>query len=239
MTLDTRNTGGRFGNKVFQNAVVSAVARRFDLRATYAMRDECEALGMELFSGSRDPSSTSVRLTDALAEAILSDTYDGERTFVITYWTFFQTPALARWMREKALLVPRCLVSSAPNTTVFVHVRLGDIHADTPSRPTDDWVAAVDEARRRGGTDVLVASDEPSHEIVSALVARTGATPVLLDAVGTIRRGASCAHLVLSDGSFSWLVAALAPRPASVQYLPRHGRQWHGDIFVFDDWVRK
>lgn len=242
--LTTERAAGRLGNRVFQNLVVSHVARALDLRARYSLLDECQRLGLELYSGSQDAdgSAPEVALTDELVEQLVEGNWgalpSGRPRFAPVAWgAWFQTPAIARFLRVHALEPARRANTkyACPNDDVFVHVRLGDM-AVTAARPAEDYIAAV---RACGATGtVWVASDSLSSPTVRRVVRSLGARTVARDPVDTILFGSSRAHLVLSDGTFSWCIAALAPHPRSVCYLPR-SVVWHGDIFVFDDWVRR
>jgi hypothetical protein len=44
----------------------------------------------------------------------------------------------------------------------------------------------------------------------------------------------SCKNVVLSNGTFSWLIGLLGFY--SNVYYPKIKTVWHGDIFVFPDW---
>ena len=54
------------------------------------------------------------------------------------------------------------------------------------------------------------------------------------DEVNTIMFGSTCKHIVLSNGTFSWLIGFLAYY--STVYYPKIIHKWHGDIFIFDSW---
>ena len=56
------------------------------------------------------------------------------------------------------------------------------------------------------------------------------------DEVDTIQFANTCKYVVLSSGTFSWLIGLFAYY--SKVYYPNIVRQWHGDIFVFPDWIR-
>jgi hypothetical protein len=45
----------------------------------------------------------------------------------------------------------------------------------------------------------------------------------------------TCNHIVLSGGTFSWLIGFLAFFSKSI-YYPRIKNKWYGDIFIFPHW---
>jgi hypothetical protein len=54
------------------------------------------------------------------------------------------------------------------------------------------------------------------------------------DEVNTVMFGSTCKYIVLSNGTFSWLIGFLAYY--SNIYYPKIIHKWHGDIFIFDSW---
>jgi hypothetical protein len=52
--------------------------------------------------------------------------------------------------------------------------------------------------------------------------------------VKTIMFGSTCKNIILSNGTFSWLVGLLGFY--SNIYYPQIKNKWHGDIFVFPEW---
>jgi hypothetical protein len=52
--------------------------------------------------------------------------------------------------------------------------------------------------------------------------------------VDTIMFGNTCKYIVLSGGTFSWLIGLLGFN--SVVYYPKQKQLYYGNIFVFPDW---
>ena len=260
--LHTLLASGRFGNRVFQNVAVSLLARKFDVAATYDLEAECVELGLALWRGGtrRMTRGPAVPLTDELLRALLEAPGGAAgqsgssspparlpgRLWLTPTDSYFQFPWFARYVRDVVLRGEQhaALRAANPwrdrfgaNNDTFVHVRLGDtlrLLGESAARPASVYARAISARGARGGR-VIIASDSPTHETVRTLLALVpGAEPLDLGIVQTIQFGATCAHLVLSDGTFSWLVAALAAPTASVRIVP-HSERWHGDI-AFKEW---
>lgn len=241
--LHSHFAAGRLGNRVIQNVAVSMLARRYDVAAAYAMEHECRALGLELWSGSKRMTGPDMVLTNQLLRNLL-DAADGAQLpghlHLNGEESYFQFPWFAHIVRNYFRLEALdSLYRANPwrgrfnnNSDTFVHVRLGDIE-HLPSRGAAAYAAAIGSPRGR----VLIASDSPAHPTVRTLVQRFNAELVLLSPVETIQLGATCANLVLSDGTFSWVIGALAPASSVVRIVPRHNASWTGDM-VFDGWTR-
>lgn len=189
----------------------------------------------------------------------------GARFSFSPHGVWFQTPWFARKLRGEVLPAMReSMLRANPwrnrlsqNNDTFVHVRIGD--KEETVRSVNDYASAI--AAARGGNtsgddeplsgSVYIASDSPHHAVVRELVQRFRATLLEdLDRVEIIQFGATAQKLVLSDGTFSWLIGVvsdvlagrtsetspeLSPPPIRVLARPE---KWLGDIFVFREWLR-
>jgi len=229
--LSTETLKGRLGNKVLQNVVVSALARRFNLRAEYAAHGECDELGIALHSGTRPAAHTAQRVTMRNAMALLRSAEVPDGLLMQDDYQYFQMPDIARMVYEE--LAPARAATPTRSEGVFVHIRLGDA---PPPRPARDWLAAI-AALRVDDEPVWMATEDAGHPLSRAIAERFSPSPVDGSTTDIVKFGASFPRMVLSDGTFSWLVAALSrARPADIVWLPRFS-SWHGDIFL-PEWTR-
>jgi hypothetical protein len=49
--------------------------------------------------------------------------------------------------------------------------------------------------------------------------------------------GSTCKNIILSGGTFSWLIGFLSPNNSNVFY-PDIKKRWYGDIFNFKNWKK-
>ena len=49
--------------------------------------------------------------------------------------------------------------------------------------------------------------------------------------------GSTCNNIVLSGGTFSWLIGFLAIKSENI-YYPEIKQKWYGDIFSFSNWKK-
>jgi hypothetical protein len=90
---------------------------------------------------------------------------------------------------------------------VFVHVRMGDI-ADVFDIPFAYYDAALQQILgSESESKKYISSDTIDHPTCVALIRKYNLQPVTADAVQTILFASKCRHMVLSQGSFSWLLS--------------------------------
>ena len=251
--LHTFDATGRLGNKVFQNLAVSLLSQRYDIVARYAMQEDFDALGLQLHSGAGFMRGPPRPLLNADLRMLL-EAKPAPLRHTLAILETYQTPWFARHIRQAVLPPMRgTLLAANPyrerigrNSDTCVHVRLGHTTADNagdidaflppPAYLFPSFYAAVGPAPPGR---VLVATDSPAHPGITALLQRFSAELLTLDAVQTVQYMATCAHLVLSDGTYSWLAGVLAGAMgnATVRYVPRQA-VWHGNIHVFPEWER-
>jgi hypothetical protein len=152
---------------------------------------------------------------------------------------FAQDPEFAKhlhaWFRtltvqESLMAANRHKERYNANNDVFVHVRLDDASAWNPGYAFYD--RAITES---GATSGYISSDSPDHPIVQGLIARHNLQLVEADEVETLMLASTCRHIVLSHGTFSWIMGALGLF-STVYVAPKPTVAWCGDIFVIDSW---
>ena len=48
--------------------------------------------------------------------------------------------------------------------------------------------------------------------------------------------GSTCNTIILSGGTFSWLIGFFAYYSKNINY-PINNNKWYGDIFIFNNWI--
>jgi hypothetical protein len=253
--------GGRLGNVIIQNLALSLLSKKYNIPVNYLLLDECSRLGLRLSSGVQLMSGPPHFVCDSNLRELLEANSTTLRNRSLTLNRdsppYFQTPWFARLLKSSILpLMGADILRANPwrsrvgiNDDTFVHIRLGDKARDI-SRSSSDYITAVASVSqfrgKKSGSAVFIASDSPTHVIVKTVAAFFEATVLDdLNRVETIQFGCTARNLVLSDGTFSWVIGVFAtilanatnnPAPV-IKWLPRID-VWHGDIFVFNEWER-
>ena len=233
----TVGTPGRFCNHLIRNLALHCIAQHNNLQTVYSYAEEMKRLGLDLFCGTRRYRRRHVcSEADALAFSMCRTTIAKN---INLQYVYCQSPEFADKLYEMLRSEPFCSAIRAANphaarygtnTSVFVHVRLGDMSSLNPGY---EYYASCLKALRF--EDGYIASDSPEDPLCQRLIAEFGLKPYVGDEVDTLQFGSTCAHCVLSNGTFSWMLGVLGTH--TTVYYPRPRRQWHGDIFKMPGWL--
>ena len=115
------------------------------------------------------------------------------------------------------------------NNDVFINIRLGDVSHLNPGFTYYDKV--LSNLKFDNG---YISSDSIRHHICIELIKKYNLTIFNDNEVNTIMFASTCKNIVLSHGTFSWLIGLLGFY--STIYYQKITRFWQGDIFVFPEW---
>ena len=227
---------GRFCNHVIRNLYASFVAEASDLAMTYSYATEIECLGLPLFkTGTHTHLQTLIirdedfcnHLDKKLEANIFVDWLSAQNhEFSLRLYNYFRSPTIMESVRNANIYKARY----SNNNDVFVHVRLDDAAAWNPGYAYYD--AAL---QRCGAKSGFISSDSPDHPFVTGLSTKYNLSIVKKDEVETIMLAATCKYIVLSHGTFSWLMGALA-FDAQGYIPPKKHAIWCGNIFDMPGW---
>jgi hypothetical protein len=257
---------GRLGNKNFQNLALSLLAQKYNVPVNYLLLDECSRLGISLYSGTQLMSGSPFYVNESNIQLLLeaNSTRLENRSLLLNKLTppYFQIPWFANLLRYQ--IFPQMgadLFRANPwrnrigrNNDIFVHIRLGDkATAKDVTRSANDYISAISFVAERNRkllntNEIFIASDSPSHPLVSEVARYFDDATIVdeLNRVETIQFGSTAQNIILSDGTFSWVIGVFAAtlanftnsqHPLLIKWLPRKDI-WHGNIFIFNDWER-
>jgi hypothetical protein len=233
------NCGGRLANKLFYNLTVSYLAQRYKKSAEYLLEDKFIQLGI-LFHKDPTPISSdiTISISDSNLLAYIDNSNNATYHFTIVNDTYCQLKELSHMFYNHFRLpaVKPSIISANPyksryglNRDVFVHVRLGDVTHLSPG--IEYYESALKAITYENG---YISTDSPYHPMITTLISKYNLHRILFHEVETIQFGSTCKYLILSQGTFSWLIGALGFE-SSIQY-PAIKHKWHGDIFVIPEW---
>lgn len=239
MQNTTYGLDGRLGNHIFYNLVMSILAEKSNIKVTYSVyNSQIKAIGIPIFEHGTLTFSTSMRVTTENALPLLIGAPIA-KNIIIPRDNYFQTHDIAIYLRDylwSSTVSERIKQHNLHkerynnNNDVFVHVRLGDLTGNF-SQPLSYYDNALCDISFNKG---YISSDSPNHPIIRELCAKYSLTLLNVDEVETIMFGSTCKHVVLSHGTFSWIIGILSYM--SDVYVPNYKARWHGDIFEMPGW---
>jgi hypothetical protein len=160
---------------------------------------------------------------------------------------FLQTATTARYVRNFINERMSSIKQHNPfreryenNNDVFVHIRLGDIATTNFVTPVEYYrntlIKVLKDPQYYGGKR-YISSDSIEHPTCQELIRQFSMIPLVMNEITTIQYASTCSNLILSSGTFSWIIGVMGFH--SKVYYPEIRVKWHGDIFIFDDWMEE
>ena len=234
------NHGGRLGNCFFTGMALHFISTKNDLRVEYKMHHKLKALGIFLFSGTKTYNETVSLRDHNFMEFILGPPIYKNISIVNNVWC--QTHDFAIYIRDyfnkdeqKQSIMDANIFKNRynKNRDVFVHIRLGDIVKHNYHQPFEYYDKILSQLEFENG---YYSSDTSEHPICQELVEKYKLKKYSEPDEKTIMFASTCAYLVLSSGTFTWMIGLFSY--FSKIYYPKPHKIWHGDIFIFPEWNR-
>jgi hypothetical protein len=234
--------GGRFANLFIVGMAMHFIAKKNNLKFAYKNHRKFKKLGVDWFVGENSYSSeNTIDLLDTnFYDLIVNEKkLDSNISIVNNVWC--QTKEFALLLKEyfdNDLQKTKILYSNLfkyrynNNNDVFIHARLGDIANTNYIQPLSYYENALKLVTYENG---YISSDTISHPICQELIKKYKLRVINYNEEETIMFSSTCKNVILSSGTFSWLIGLLGYY--SNVYYPKINVKWHGDIFVFPDWV--
>jgi hypothetical protein len=117
------------------------------------------------------------------------------------------------------------------NNDTYVHVRLGDIVNIGLTHPIEYYEKAITLNSFKTG---YISSDSIDHEVCKYLIKKYKLITINKNEISTILFASTCRNIVLSSGTYSWLIGFLAFYSKII--YPKIIKKWHGNIFINREW---
>ncbi len=229
---------GRFANDFIVGAAMHFIAIKNNLKVSYKNYDNFKKLGIELFLGGKTYNDAIMLSDDNFFNFITGEPI--YKNIIILNNVWCQTKEFAFYMKDfiyeinqKNKIINNNLFMKRYNNNndVYVHIRLGDIAHTNRIHPFKYYDKALSNINF---TDGYISSDSIDHDTCKKLINKYNLKTINTDVVETIMFASTCKNVVLSSGTFSWMIGLLSFY--SNVYYPKIYVPWHGDIFVFPEW---
>ena len=219
---------GRLGNVLLQCVGLRILSKKFDLSFDYNCSYDFTKLGFLKYSGDK-VFYDSIDLDDSqILDFLKMDSFDKG----IVYDGLFQLKDFVLTYRNEIKNSFNLVYDDRSSDDVFIHVRLDDASHFNPGY--DYYKKCLDNIKFENG---YISSDSPDSHLVSRLIDEYGLNLYNNSPIDTICFAKDFKKIILSEGTFSWWIGMLSD--AEEIYYPKFSLKpiWHGDIFVYDDWI--
>jgi hypothetical protein len=237
---NTEIHNGRFGNLFFVNMVLHFISKNHNLKTTYKYHDKFINLGIDLYTGN-NTYKESTFLTELNYFDLITKT-SNFTNIIVTNNSWFQNYEFCLFLeiyfnqeniKNKIIKKNRFSGRYNNNNDLFIHVRLNDIEELSSNNTFEYYDTIIKKYNFENG---YISSDDLNHPICCNLIKKYSLNIVGLNEEETIMFGSTCNILILSGGTFSWLIGFLAYFSKYINY-PNNNKKWYGDIFIYKNWI--
>lgn len=239
---NTNINKGRFGNLFFVNMYVHFLSFKYNVKCNYKFEEKFKEFGITFYKGSKI-FQKNVLITNNNFLSLLEKNFDPcniiitnnnwyqNKKFCLIIKHYFETMKIFKVIKNKNIFSNRY----SKNNDLFIHIRSGDV-----SNKTDFLLPYYENMLNSINYDkAYLASDSIESTNCKYLIKKYNLQPILLNDIETIMFGSTCNNIVLSAGSFSWMIGFLAFESNFIYYpdMNKFNKKWFGNIFDFSDWI--
>jgi hypothetical protein len=235
---NSNNHRGRLGNIFFINMFLHFISQKFDLKSNYKFNKIFNDLGIIFYSGNIIHNSN-LLITEKNYLELLSN--PGKSCNVIidnNVWfhdkIFSHMIKKCIYEEQKNNIISKNLFKSRyqNNNDIFIHVRLGDMK-DITEKMYNYYADILKNTNYDKG---YITSDSIKNDMCIRLIQEFKLIAICKNEQETIMFGSTCKYVILSGGTFSWMIGLLSFFSEKVYYPDMHN-VWYGTkIFHFDNW---
>ena len=236
---------GRLGNLFFINMFLHFMSIKYNLKCSYKQSVSFNLLGINFHKGENIYTKNLLvternflpimnDISHEPSNLIMNNIHCQSKKFCLILKEYFYTD------ENKNIIMNNNIFKNRynKNNDLFIHVRLGDIANRLPN--IDKYYEeALD--REKGQYDrAYISSDSIEHEICVKLIKKYKLIVLQYNEIETIMFANTCKKLILSGGTFSWMLGFFTFFTNTIYYpelLKNKTKKWYGDIFSFSNWI--
>jgi len=230
---------GRFGNLFFINMAIHFLSMKYNLKFNYKYYNKFKRLGIDLFIGTNTYQESFVLDDRNFYDLICQKDYK-KTNLMITNNMWCQTKEFTYALKyyfgkakTKINIIKNNIFRErySKNNDLYIHLRLGDVKSRI-NNVYQYYEKAISQIHFDNG---FISSDDENSPICQFLIQEYNLKILNYDETDTIKFASTCKHIILSGGTFSWLIGFFAFFSENI-YYPNIDNKWYGDIFFFPDW---
>lgn len=235
---------GRFGNLFFINMFLNFYSIKFNLLCSYKYYQKFDSLGIELNVGT-NTYERNFYVTEQNYLMFLNNeiTYKFKPANIIIHnniWfqnkdfcLYLQNYFYSEDTKNKIIVKNNFKERYNNNDDLFIHLRLGDVESTT----TELFGYYEKLLSSITFTKGYISSDSITNSFCEYLIKKYNLTIINYDEINTIMFASTCNNIVLSGGTFSWMMGFFAFYAKNI-YYPKYDKPWFGNIFETNkNWI--
>jgi len=231
---------GRLGNIFFINMYLHFISIKYDLKCYYKFYKIFNMLGISFNKGKNIYKYNTLINDENFLNVLKSKELPKSNLIIKDAW--FQTKKFCNVLKHhfksetvKSKIISNNIYKSRYNNNndLFVHLRLGDVK-DITKQKINYYIELLGKIKYN---KAYISSDFVNDPLCLLLIEKFQLCVIDYNEVETIMFGSTCNNIVLSGGTFSWLIGFLAFFTKNI-YYPDIEQKWYGDIFSSFDWTK-
>lgn len=235
---NTKTHNGRFGNLFFINMACHFISLKFNLLFDYKYKEKFERIGIYFYKGT-SKFNNFIELTDNnFMEIIYFGKINGNLLINNNMWcqsSEFVHLIKLYWSQpfHKHMIMKHNLFKERydKNNDLFIHVRLGDL--ENQNKHLEHYY--INTLSKISWNEGYISSDSIYHSLCQLLIHKFNLKVVEKSEEETLMFGSTCNNIILSGGTFSWLIGFFAFFSENI-YYPYIESPWYGRIFEDMSW---
>jgi hypothetical protein len=227
---------GRFGNLFFINMFLHFYSKKNDLLCNYKYFDNFTKLGIELNIGTKIY-DINLLLTEQNYVLILNNESDDfkQSNIIIHNDIWLQNKDFGLYLQhyfnnqiyKSKIILKNCFKERYnDNNDLFIHLRLGDVESTT-IKLFEYYDKLLSNIHFENG---YISSDSINSKFCEYFIKKYNLNIINYNEINTIMFGSTCNNIILSGGTFSWLIGFFAFYSEYI-YYPLYEKPWFGNIF--------
>jgi hypothetical protein len=226
---------GRFGNLFFLNLFLNFFSKKNDLLCNYKYFEKFSELGIELYIGTKTYDTNLLVTEQNFLLLLKEDIYFQPSNIIIHNNIWFQKKEFCLYLQKhfnnkinknKIILKNSFKERYNNNNDLFIHFRLGDVEENT-IKLFECYNNLLKNISFENG---YISSDSINSKHCEYFIKKYNLKIINYDEIKTIMFGSTCNNIVLSGGTFSWLIGFFAFYSKNI-YYPSYENPWFGNIF--------
>ena len=243
---DNSQAPGRFANHFIRDLASSFIAKNNNIKFFYGQyKDKIQKLGINLFEGG-ERYNQNIILDDNTFFKYINSGEKLEKNFSL-FSSYCQSKEFANYVfnylnekENKDNIIKNNIYNERYNNNndVFIHIRLGDVLRIQEGNHTFEYFDNI--LKNLEFDKGYISSDSINHNICQRLIQKYSLEIFNKGEVETIMFGSTCKNVILSAGTFSWMIGVFSFY--SNVYYKLCKNKWSlgysNEIFDIPSWIK-